>query len=176
MNKPECNSGHRQKVHPTLKGLNNKLERIKMSTYTQIMYQIVFSTKHRTKCLNNNREQLFKYISGILKKKNCHLYQIGGVSDHIHIVTHLHPSIALGYLVKDIKIASSKFIKSQDLFPQFSNWQEGYAAFTYSIDAKDNLIKYVLNQEAHHKGQTFIEELQELLKQHNVEYNEKYLE
>jgi len=147
-----------------------------MSSYTQILYQIVFSTKHRTKSLNrHNRDLLFKYISGILKKKDCHLYQIGGVSDHIHIVTHVHPSVALAYLVKDIKIASSKFIKSQDIFPLFTSWQEGYAAFTYSIQAKDNLIRYVQNQEEHHKETTFIDELKELLKQHNVEYDEKYL-
>jgi putative transposase len=146
-----------------------------MSTYTQIIYQIVFSTKNRVNSLQGNRNELFKYISGILKKKDCHLYQIGGVSDHIHIITHLHPSLALANLVKDIKIASSKFIKSQDIFPEFTSWQEGYAAFTYSIDAKDNLIRHVQNQEAHHKKVTFIDELKALLKKHNVEYDEKYL-
>jgi putative transposase len=160
---------------PTLKGLNKYIEPIIMSTYTQIIYQIVFSTKNRVNSLQGNRNDLFKYISGILKNKDCHLYQIGGVSDHIHIITHLHPSVALANLVKDIKIASSKFIKSQDIFPQFTSWQEGYAAFTYSIDAKDNLIKYVQNQEVHHKKETFVDELKELLKQHNVEYDEKYL-
>ena len=147
-----------------------------MSTHTQVIYQIVFSTKHReTSLKSNNRNELFKYISGILKKKDCHLYQIGGVSDHIHIITHLHPSVALANLVKDIKIASSKYIKSQDMFPQFTSWQEGYAAFTYSVDAKDNLIRYVQNQEVHHQKVTFVDELKALLKQHNVEYDEKYL-
>lgn len=147
-----------------------------MSTYTQIIYQIVFSTKHRENSLKSNgRNKLFKYISGLLKNKDCHLYQIGGVSDHIHIVTHVHPSIALPYLVKDIKISSSKFIKSQDMFPKFTSWQEGYAAFTYSFDFRDNLVRYVQNQEAHHKKVSFVDELKELLKQHNVEYDEKYL-
>ncbi len=146
-----------------------------MSTYTQIIYQIVFSTKHRVKSLKGDRTDLFKYITCILKNKNCHLYQIGGVSDHIHIITHLHPSVALSDLVKDIKIASSKHIKAKNLFMIFTSWQEGYAAFTYSSDAKENLIKYVQNQEAHHKEKTFIDELKELLKQHEVEYDEKYL-
>jgi len=168
--------GVKHKLLSTLKGLNNYLVPIIMSTYTQIIYQIVFSTKHREKSLKtNNRKELFKYVSGILKNKDCHLYQIGGVSDHIHIVTHLHPSIALSDLVKDIKLASSKFIKFQKIFSAFTGWQEGYAAFTYSIDAKDNLIKYVQNQEAHHRKVTFIEELKKLLKQHKVEYDEKYL-
>jgi len=147
-----------------------------MSTYTQILYQIVFSTKNWAKCLkSNNRNELFKYMSGILKNKGCHLYQIGGVSDHIHIVTHVHPSTALSDLVKDIKLASSKFIKSQKIFPAFTGWQDGYAAFTYSIDSIDNLIKYVQNQETHHRKVTYIEELKELLKQQKVEYDEKYL-
>ncbi len=145
-----------------------------MSTYTQIIYQLVFSTKNRVKSLQGNRDELYKYISGILKNKNCHLYQIGGVSDHVHIITHLHPSVALSDLVKDIKIASSKHIKEQNLFPLFTSWQVGYAAFTYSNDAKDNLIKYVQNQEAHHRELRFDEELKLLLKQHTVEYDEKY--
>ena len=84
-------------------------------------------------------------------------------------------SVALASLVKDVKLASSKFIKSQKLFPSFTSWQEGYAAFTYSIEAKQNLIKYVQNQEVHHKEETFVDELKKLLKEHNVEYDEKYL-
>lgn len=115
-----------------------------MSTYTQILYQIVFSTKSREQTLiNTGREELYKYIWGILENKNCHLYRIGGVSDHIHIITHLHPSIALASLVKDIKLASTDAIKKQNLFPNFNGWQDGYGAFTYSFDAKEKLIEYV---------------------------------
>ncbi|MFM9950726.1 MAG: IS200/IS605 family transposase [Saprospiraceae bacterium] len=148
-----------------------------MSTYTQILYQIVFSTKSRKKTLHkDNREALFRYIWGVFKNKKCHLYQINGVEDHIHIVTHIHPTVALADLIKDIKIASSGFIKEQGLFPGFDNWQDGYAAFTYSIEAKDNLIEYVKNQEAHHKNKTFREELIELLQEHGIEFDEKYLE
>jgi len=148
-----------------------------MSTYTQILYQIVFSTKNRKKTLHkDNREVLFKYISGILKNKKCHLYQINGVEDHLHIVTHVHPTVALAGLIKDIKIAGSGFIKEQALFPGFDNWQDGYAAFTYAFEAKDHLIEYVKNQETHHQHKTFREELIELLLEHGVEFDEKYLE
>ena len=112
-----------------------------MSTYTQILYQIVYSTKFREKTLGaKNRKELYKYIWGILNNNKCHLYQIGGVEDHIHIITHLHPSVALADLVKDIKLASSDYIKNEKLFSNFNGWQDGYAAFTYSIDAKENLI------------------------------------
>ena len=80
-----------------------------MSTYTQIIYQIVFGTKFRENTLTkNNRENLFKYISGLLKNKKCHLYRINGVEDQLHIVTHLHPTIALSSLVKDIKENNKK--------------------------------------------------------------------
>lgn len=122
-----------------------------------------------------NRKKLFQYIWGILKNKNCHLYQIGGVDDHLHIVTHLHPSIALADLIKNIKLASTAHIKSNGLFPLFDGWQDGYGAFTYSIAAKENLINYVRNQEEHHRKKTFREEYKELLLEHDIEFDEKYL-
>ncbi|HFA48801.1 MAG TPA: IS200/IS605 family transposase [Bacteroidetes bacterium] len=148
-----------------------------MSTYTQILYQIVFSTKGRERTLTKkNRPDLFRYIWGILNKKKCHLYRINGVEDHLHIVTHIHPTIAPAYLVKDIKLASSGFIKEKKLFDNFDGWQVGYGAFTYSFSAKNDLIEYVKNQEEHHKTVTYREELIALLKEHGVEYNEKYLE
>ena len=93
--------------------VDNTHKKFKMSTYTQILYQIVFSTKNRELSLvKEGREKLFRYIWGILKNNKCHFYRINGVEDHIHILTSLHPSIALSDLVKDVKIASSKFIKS----------------------------------------------------------------
>ena len=147
-----------------------------MSTYTQILYQIVFSTKYREPLLNkSNREELFKYIWGVLKNKNCHLYRINGVEDHLHIVTHLHPSVSLASLVKDIKVSSSIYIKENNLFVGFSNWQEGYGAFTYSVKEKDRLIEYVKNQEEHHRKKTFKDEYIDLLKEHEIEFDEKYL-
>ena len=147
-----------------------------MSTYTQILYQVVFSTKNRVHALTKpGREELFRYISGVLKKKSCHLYQIGGVADHLHIITHLHPSVALASLVKDIKLASSEHIKTHNLFPLFDGWQVGYAGFTYSFEAKDNLIFYVQNQEEHHINNSYKEELIRFLEEFKIEYDEKYL-
>ena len=147
-----------------------------MATYTQILYQIIFSPKERKPVLNKaNRSRLYKYIWGILKNKKCHLYRIGGIEDHIHIATHLHPSVALSGLVKDIKIASSEFIKNERLFPDFDTWQRGYSAFTYSFDAKDNLIEYIKNQEEHHKKETFREELIRLYKEHGIDFDKRYL-
>ena len=148
-----------------------------MSTYTQILYQIVFSTKKRERTLiKDNRADLFRYMWGILENKKCHLYRINGVEDHLHIITHLHPTVALSNLIKDIKVASSIHIKKEGLFPNFNGWQDGYGAFTYSIKDKDNLIEYVKNQEEHHKKYTYQEELRALLIEHGIEFDEKYLE
>jgi len=147
-----------------------------MSTYTQIIYQIVFSTKNRESILSkDNRSKLFEYIVGIFRNNKCHLYRINTVEDHVHIVSHLHPTVALASLVKDIKIASSAFIKEKALFKHFVGWQEGYGAFTYSFRDKGKLIEYVKNQEEYHKKTTFREEYIALLNEHGIEFDEKYL-
>jgi putative transposase len=148
-----------------------------MSTYTQILYQIVFSTKNRVRSLDSKgRTELFKDMWGILINHKCHLYRINGVEDHIHIITSLHPSISLANLVKDLKLGSSSYIKEKGLFPMFNGWQDGYSAFTYSQEAKYNLIEYVKNQEKHHEKVSFREELVSLLKEHGIEFDEKYLD
>lgn len=98
------------------------------------------------------------------------------MEDHLHIVTHIHQSVSIADFVKDIKIATSIMIKSEDLFPGFTGWQVGYAVFSYSIGTKYNLIRYVKNQEEHHRRRTFRDELIELLNEHDIQFQEKYLE
>ncbi len=122
------------------------------------------------------RKELFQYIYEILENKNCHLYRLNGVEDHLHIVTHINPTISISSLVKDIKLASSYWIKTNKIFKNFNGWQEGYGAFTYSIKEKDRLIEYVKNQEQHHKKTIYKDELILLLKEHGVDYDEKYLD
>lgn len=148
-----------------------------MARYSQILYQVVFSTKHRqSTLLKANRIDLYKYIWGILNEKKCFLYRMGGIEDHIHIVFSLHPSVALADLVRDIKINSANFIKEKGFFPDFEGWQEGYGAFTYSIEAKEALIEYVKNQEEHHKTISSKDEFRTMLKDFGIEFDEKYLE
>ena len=123
-----------------------------MSTFAQIYYHIVFSTKHREPVLRaDDKEELFRYIWGIIRNKNSHLYRINGVEDHLHILSSLHPSVALGDFIKDIKVASNGWIKEQQLFPLFNGWQDGYGAFTASHPDKDRLIGYIKNQQEHHR-------------------------
>jgi len=148
-----------------------------MSTYTQILYQIVFGSKDYTPFLSTENENiLFSYIAGILKNKSCHSYIVGGASNHIHIITHIHPTEAPAFLIKDIKIASHKMILENDkLFSHFTGWQVGYSGFTYHISSKSYLIRYVENQREHHKVYSYKQELTELLKEHSVDYIEDYL-
>ncbi len=147
-----------------------------MSTFRQIYYQIVFSTKHRKPVLNSDHEdQLYKYIWGIVKNKNCKLYRINGMPHHIHLFTDLHPSISLSDFVKDIKVSSNLWIKESGLFPDFEEWQSGYGAFTYSEREKEKIINYIKNQKEHHKKENFEDEYKNLLKTHGIEFDEKYL-
>lgn len=113
-----------------------------------------------------SRDALYGYIVGLLENKKCHPYRINGVEDHIHILTHIHPSVSLSDLVKDIKVSTSKYIKEKKLFAGFTSWQEGYGAFTYSVREKEILINYIKNQEEHHRKKTFGEEYIELLDEH----------
>jgi len=148
-----------------------------MSTYTQLLYQLIFGSKdHLPFISSKNKDILFGYIAGVLKKKSCHSYIVGGAYNHIHIITHIHPSVCLAYLIKDIKEASHMLIlRERSLFSRFPGWQVGYSGFTYHISTKESLIKYVMYQEEHHKTVTFKEELISLLNEHVVDYKEEYL-
>ena len=147
-----------------------------MSTYTQICYRIVFSTKDRQPTPKaNRREDLFRYIWGILKNRESHLYRINGTDDHLHILTSLHPSVSLADLVKDVKTGSSLWIKREGIFRMFAHWQEGYAAFTHSREEIDGLIEYIKGQEEHHRRTSFVEEYRKLLEEAGIEFDERYM-
>ena len=148
-----------------------------MSTYTQILYQVVFGSKDYTSFLTKvNQEILYNYIAGILWNKKCHPHLVGGYSNHIHIVFDLHPTVALSYLVKDIKKASHEMmVREKVSFQRFPGWQVGFGAFTYTQSSKSALIQYVKDQENHHKKYSFRDELMALYEEHSIEFDEKYL-
>ena len=147
-----------------------------MSSYRQIFYQVIFGTKNREATIAEGYcEELYKYITGIVKNNNCKLYHINGVADHIHILSDLHPSISLSDYVKDIKVASNLWMKGNGNFPKFEGWQEGYGAFTYSIRERDKIINYIKHQKEHHKSETFYDEYKRILTENGIEFDEKYL-
>ena len=145
-------------------------------TFYQIYIQFIFAVHGRENLLHKSwRDEVFKYMSGIIKGKNQKPIIVNGVSDHVHVFVGLRPSIRICDLVRDIKNNSSRFINEKKFLPGKFEWQDGYGAFSYSRSHIDNVYKYVENQEAHHKKRTFKEEYFDLLKKFEVEYNEKYL-
>jgi REP element-mobilizing transposase RayT len=147
-----------------------------MSTYTQILYHIVFATKNREAALDKpHRDELYRFIWGCLDERHCHLYRIGGIEDHVHILTGLHPTVSLSDLIKELKTASSAWIKGRGMFPRFRHWQDGYGAFTHAIDQRHGLIEYIRNQEIHHQKTSFLEEYQALVEQAGLPWSAEYL-
>ena len=123
-----------------------------MATYTQILYHIVYGTKKHQGTLDiKHHDELYRYITGILRNKKCFTYKVGGHIDHLHILTSLHPSLSLANTVKDIKLATSKWIKTEKKLSCFDGWQDGYGAFTCSWKDKERVISYISNQHEHHK-------------------------
>lgn len=115
-----------------------------MSTYTQILYHLVFATKDRRPVLSDSRrDDLFRYMTGVIKNSHCRPVWINGVKDHTHILLSLHPTVPLAGLLKDIKVASSVWVKQSHVFPNFAGWQEGYGVFTYSLRDEPDLILYL---------------------------------
>ena len=146
-----------------------------MTTYTDITYHIVFATKNRTRSLDKaRRDELYRFLWGVLKERNCHAYRIGGVEDHLHLLVSLHPLVALADLVKELKTASSVWIRSGNVFPFFEHWQEGYGAFTVAAEARPGLIEYIKNQEVHHQTRDFMSELQSMVAAARLEWKPQY--
>ncbi len=147
----------------------------KMSSYRQILYHIIFRTKDSEKTLSlDHSDDLYKYVWGIVKQKGGHLYRINGMEDHLHLLSDLHPAIALADFVRDIKVASSLWLKENPAFPDFKGWADGYAALTYTYRDKDMIINYIKNQREHHKKLSFEEEYRNFLKEFGIEIDERY--
>jgi putative transposase len=147
-----------------------------MATYTQILYHIVFGTKNRVATLDlKHHDLLWRYVAGVLRNKQCVVYCVGGYTNHLHILSSLHPSLSLADSIKDIKLAASKWNKQEKLFPDFSGWQDGYGAFTCAWSDKERIQHYIENQYEHHQTKTFEEEYESMLKRAGITYDPRYL-
>jgi REP element-mobilizing transposase RayT len=146
------------------------------NTFTQLNVQTVFAVLGRENILIPGfRNQLFEYISGILK--NCKQYPlaVNGYKDHVHIFFELNPISSLSDVLEIVKANSSKWINSNRFIPGKFEWQRGYSGFTYSRSQRDRVIRYIMNQEKHHGNKTFKEEYLEILKKFEIEYDEHYI-
>jgi len=146
------------------------------NTFSQIYIQIVFAVKGRENLIRReHKEELHKYITGIVKGKKQKMLAINCMPDHTHMFLGFTPDMKISDLVRDVKSISSGFINEKKFIKGKFNWQHGFGAFSYSHSHIDRVVKYVLNQEEHHKKKTFREEYVGLLEKFNVEYDPKYI-
>ena len=145
-------------------------------TFSQIYIQYVFAVKGRENLLEKPwRNEVFKYIAGIIKGKNQKSIIVDGVADHVHVFVGLKPAQNISDLIRDIKNNSSRFINEQNFVKGKFQWQEGYGAFSYAHSQIDNVYQYIASQEEHHQKKTFKEEYLEFLERFDVEFDDKYL-
>jgi REP element-mobilizing transposase RayT len=145
-------------------------------TFTQLYIQTVFAVKGRENLIRKEwKDELYKYMAGIIKGKDQKPIIVNGMPDHIHAFIGLKPSQSISDLVRDIKNNSSNFINDSKFIKGRFSWQEGYGAFSYAHSQIDAVYHYILNQEEHHKKKTFKEEYIDFLQKFQVEYNDKYL-
>jgi len=146
------------------------------NTYTQISIHAIFAVKHRENFITKDwRNDLHSYISGTISNTGSKPLAVGGWKDHVHLFFGMNPTIAISEFIKVIKSNSSKWINEQGFLKGKFQWQESYAAFSYSKSQRNSVIRYIMNQEQHHATKTFKEEYLETLKKFDVEYDEKYL-
>ena len=146
------------------------------NTYTQIHLQFVFAVKYRDGLIHASfKEELYQYITGIIKNHNHKLLAINGMPDHIHILIGIKPNKALSDLVRDIKANSSRFINEKRWINGKFEWQSGFGAFTYSHSHLANVINYIQHQEEHHQTKTFKEEYIEFLKLLDIDFKDEYI-
>ncbi len=147
-----------------------------MSTYSQIYIQVVFAVKNRNALISQTWEdQLYKYITGIVKNKGQKLIAINGVADHIHFLIGMKPACCLADLVREIKKSTNTFTKENNLCRFKFEWQEGYGAFSYSHSELDRVVAYIGNQKEHHLKKSFKEEYKNFLTEFNIEHKDEYL-
>lgn len=145
-------------------------------SYYRMIFHIVFSTYRRENTINVEHErELYAYIMGIIGHLGGHLYRIGGMPDHLHIVAEIPPKVSISNFVKTVKQSSSNWMHSNNDFPSWQRWEEGYGVFTVSYSHKDKVIEYVKNQKTHHAKTPYTEEYKKLLEDANIKTDERFM-
>ena len=146
-----------------------------MSTYFKLHYHIVFATKRRVACLEKAwRDQLWEYMGGTIKGLGGIPHGVGGYNDHVHLLVDLKPTQLLPEIVRELKKASTEWIRSHHGLRSFQ-WQEGYGVFSVGWREKEGVKDYIANQEEHHRTKPFLEEYTDLLKDAGVTFDPKYV-
>ncbi|WP_342088249.1 IS200/IS605 family transposase [Dyadobacter sp. OTU695] len=146
------------------------------NTYSQIYLQFVFSVKHR-QCLipKYHKEELHRYITGLVQNRNAKMLAIHCMPDHTHIFVGFKPALSISDFIKEVKNESNEFVNQKRWTNHKFGWQEGYGAFSYSRSDIDRVVRYIHGQEEHHRKHSFAEEYRDMLQQFEVPFEEKYL-
>jgi REP element-mobilizing transposase RayT len=145
-------------------------------TYTNLLYHLVFSTKHRLPLIRKDfQPTLYEYIGGIIRGEGGILLEAGGAQDHIHLLSKFKPSTSVSEMLNRIKAKSSKWLNEEKVEPHTFAWQQGYAAFSVSESKTPAVRRYIQNQETHHQRQSYQDEVRALLKKHRIQYDERFL-
>ena len=143
---------------------------------SRILLHVVFSTKKRVAMIPPDLESdLHAFIAGACRKVGSDAFRVGGTANHVHIACTPPRTVTVSKLVQDVKQSSSKWIKAQDDRCASFAWQSGFGAFSFGQSQFDKVIRYVENQQEHHRTKTFKEELTEILERYAVKYDERYL-
>ncbi|MBI3233018.1 MAG: IS200/IS605 family transposase [Bacteroidetes bacterium] len=146
------------------------------NTYTSIRIHFVFAVKFRQNLIHKSwKDELFKYMTGIIQNHKHQVLAINGVADHVHILIGLHPNQSISDLMKEVKGSSSKWINDQRKTATKFSWQEGFGAFSHSAETIPAVIRYIQNQEEHHSKRTFTDEFQLMLNRFDVSYDERFV-
>ena len=146
------------------------------NTFSQIYLQFVFAVQNRQSLIaKEHKEELHKYITGIVKNRKAKMLAVNCMPDHTHLFVGFKPTILISDFVKEIKVESHEFINDKDWMRGKFTWQEGYGVFSYGHSQLDTVINYVLNQEIHHQKRTFKQEYLGLLKKFDIKFEERYL-
>ena len=146
------------------------------NTYTQCYLHLIFAPKNRDALIKKEwKDELEKYIAGIIRNNRHKNLAIGAMPDHIHIFVGYNVNQLIPTLVETIKTSSNAWIKEKKLSKTKFEWQRGYGAFTHSRSQLDRVVKYILSQEEHHRKKTFKEEYLDFLDKYGVEYKKEYL-
>ena len=146
------------------------------NTFSQIYLQFVFAVQGRQSLIKKeNKEELHKYLTGLVQNRNAKMLAVHCMPDHTHIFIGLKPTILISNFVKEIKVASNDFVNEKKWLRKKFSWQEGYGVFSYSHSHIDRVVKYVLNQETHHQKASFRQEYIALLNNFQIPFEERYL-
>ena len=146
------------------------------NTYTQLYVHVVYAVESRDNLIAPKwKNELYKYITGIITNKNQKLMAVNGMADHVHILIGLKPDCNLSDLVRDIKENSAKFINDKNWIAGKFEWQTGFGAFTIGQSQIDKTVKYILNQEEHHRERTFRDEYINFLKAYKIDFKPEYV-